>query len=323
MEVNKLKELGVLALVLIPLSLSGCSKNSEDAAVEDVSSDSSVSVESDGEVVAEGGVSDIPPTEPSTPSTPNNMKFEEGVEVVKDAELHFIPVGLGESVLFRDGNDYMLIDAGGNKGATINYLKNIGVSKLKYLVLTQWDYDSTTDVESILNTYQVDYIVAPEIQSTAHKDAKKLNNLMSKTKGLHISYPNNREIEYKIGGSYFSCLNRLAKNNTEDDNSLGIYINVYGTKVFISSDASTNQDEVKQLGNIDIYSVARHGDSSINTEERINTLKPKYSVIPTNGVTIDHSGTEKLLKSVGSKVHKTVDGAVIYKITDNGIEVNR
>lgn len=321
MKADRLKKLGVLALVLIPLSLSGCSKDGE---VSDEVEGSDVAIEGEvvEEPVVEEPVVEEPVVEPMAPSIDLDFEDVEDRDLPKDAELHFIPVGLGESVLFRDGNDYLLIDAGGKKGATINYLKNVGIPKLKYLVLTQWDNDSISDVESILNTFQVDYIIAPEIQSTAHKRATALRKILDE-KGLHISEPKKTKVEYKIGNSTFSLLNRVAKNNIEDDNSLGVYIDIGGTKVFISSDASTNQEEVKQLGDIDIYSVAKHGDDSINTAERINTLKPEYSVIPTDGVTIDHSKTEELLKSVGSKVHKTIDGVVVYKITDDGIEVNR
>ena len=179
MKADRLKKLGVLALVLIPLSLSGCSKDGE---VSDEVEGSDVAIE--GEVVEEPVVEE-PVAEPA-PSIDLDFEDVEDRDLPKDAELHFIPVGLGESVLFRDGNDYLLIDAGGKKGATINYLKNVGIPKLKYLVLTQWDNDSISDVESILNTFQVDYIIAPEIQSTAHKRATALRKILFEN-GLHIS----------------------------------------------------------------------------------------------------------------------------------------
>lgn len=316
MNVGRLKKLGVLTLMLIPLSLSGCKK---EGSVDEGLEGDNVAIDSG---VGEEQVVQEPISEPTPPSIDLDFANVEDRDLPKDAELHFIPVGLGESVLFRDGSDYALIDAGGKKGATLSYLKKVGVPKLKYLVLTQWDNDSITDVEGILDTFQVDYIIAPEIQSTAHKKASAVRKSLE-DKGLHISEPKKTKVEYKIGNSSFSLLNRVAKNNIEDDNALGVYIDIGGTKVYISSDASTNQEEVKELGDIDIYSVARHGDSSINTAERINILKPEYSIIPTDGITIDYSDTEALLKSVGSKVDKTTDGVIVYKITDKGIEVKK
>lgn len=325
MSLSRLKKMWVIALVLLPLSLSGCKKDSVEQDVD--SSGESVEQSTEETVADENTVVEEDINEKDANNSSNIvMEFEEPEEVrdlPKDAEVHFIPVGLGESVLLRDHDEYMLVDAGGNKGATLNYLKNLGVKNLRYLVLTQWDNDSLNDVEGILNSFNIHYIIAPTVKSTAHPMTTRLTKLLDE-KGMFVTIPKSTKVDYKIGESTFSLLNRVANYDTEDDNSLGVAIDIKDTKIFISSDSSKNQEEVKGLGDIDIYSVAKHGDSSINTEDRLKTLNPEFVVIPTDTkTTIDSSATENILKGIGSKVYKTTDGAIVYKITDDGITVNR
>lgn len=320
MEINKIKKLGVIALLLLLLSLSGCKKGEVAEGNED------------GENTSVEESVEQPPTDVDTTSKPDSepskIEFEfedigdDGIIDV-DAEVHFIPVGIGDATLIRDHKEYMLVDTGGSTDAVVNYLKEKGVKKLKYFVLTQWDTDSLAGVENLLNTYSVDYIIAPEKKESATPYSVNVKKVLE-SKGLYVTEPKATKVDYTLGGSTFSLMNRVGNFGSEDDNSMATYFNIGGIKVLLSSDTSKIDEEVKQLGEIDIYSVVRHGDSTVNTKQRIDGLSPKYSVISTNGDdSINHVETDKLLNATKSKVYKTTDGAVVFKINGDGISVNR
>lgn len=315
MRLKKLMSIGVIMLMVSHLTI-GCGKSTE-GEVEEGSSTETV----------EGTTEQQEQSQVDSPTTAEveGLIEEDNERVVpKDAEVHFIQTGLAESTLIRDHNKYMLIDGGSKKsqGKVVSYLQNKGVKELEYLILTQWDNDSLGDILNVVTTFNIKYIIAPELKETSIEEAKVIKQKLDEKK-LFITVPKVNGVEYTLGEGKFSLLNRVANYDNENDNALAVSLDLQGTKILISSDSSKIESDLKGVGEVDIFVATNHGKDSegYNSVELLKTLKPKYSVIPTDGSTsfIDYREVEKRLKVVGSKVYKTDNSSVVFKITDDGI----
>ena len=97
-----------------------------------------------------------------------DSKNGQGENPITDFSVSFIDVGQGDCsfISFGDGK-CMLIDTG-NKNyeyslKIINFIKNLGFSKIDYLVLTHPDLDHIGNANSIINVFPISQVFLPYI----------------------------------------------------------------------------------------------------------------------------------------------------------------
>ena len=245
--------------------------------------------------------------------------------IIKNDYYIVIDVGQGDSSLIYNDNKSILIDTGGlyyeNVSLkTINMLKSLGIRKIDYLILSHGDFDHMGDSIYFVNNFKVENIIF---------NNDKFNNLESKLISVledkNILYYKNIK-ELNVGSNKLYFLNNKLYDN-ENDNSSVIYTKISNYKFLFMGDASSEveKDIIKKynLEDIDVLKVGHHGSKTSNSQEFVNEVNPKYSIIsvgknnryghPNNGVL---NSLEK------SKIYRTdKQGSIMFKIKNNNLQM--
>ena len=138
---------------------------------------------------------------------------------------------------------------------------------------------------------------------------------------------------------YYSCIKELNIDNSklyflqtkeydnENDNSSVIYFNYYNYKFLFMGDASTEREkdilEKYNLKDIDFLKVGHHGSNTSSSEEFINSINPKYSLISVGkNNRYGHPNKEVLDTLNDSKIYRTdQDGSIMFKIKKDKLQI--
>ncbi|CCZ57624.1 late competence protein ComEC (Membrane metal-binding protein and hydrolase of the metallo-beta-lactamase superfamily) [Clostridium sp. CAG:762] len=243
-------------------------------------------------------------------------------------EILFLDVSQGDSILLHyPHNKYnILIDTGGNynyeisKNIIIPYLKSKGINKIDYLILTHGDYDHMGESINLIENFKVEKVI---FNCSEFNDLEKeLIKVLEKKKIKYYSCIK----ELYIDKNKLQFLNTKEYDN-ENDNSSVIYFNYYNYKFLFMGDASTEREkdilEKYNLKDVDFLKVGHHGSNTSSSEEFINSINPKYSLISVRkNNRYGHPNKEVLDTLNDSKIYRTdQDGSIMLKIKNNKLKI--
>ena len=255
-------------------------------------------------------------------------------------EVLIIDVGQGDSIFIKMPNNKgnILIDTGGIisydtsewsnrnsnysivKNKTIPYLKSIGIIKIDYLILTHGDYDHMGESVNLVNNFKVDKVIF---------NFDNYNELEQEL----IELLNNKNIKYYKGLKELNIdkyklhfLNTKTYDN-ENDNSNVIYFNFTNYKFLFMGDAGVDKEKdiLKKynIKNIDFIKVGHHGSNTSSSQEFIDSINSKYSLISVGrNNRYGHPKNEVLDILSNSKIYRTdLDGSIEIKLNKNGYKI--
>lgn len=239
----------------------------------------------------------------------------------KNNYVYFIDVGQGDSALIvTKNNKSILIDTGGKVGSNyslmksnvIPFFKSIGIRKLDYLFITHGDYDHAGYGIDLVNNFNV---------KNRFTNKGKYNSLEKK---LNIKSFNNSYI--KIDNVEIYSLNSKLYNN-ENSDSLVLLVIIDNYKLLFMGDASINTEKDimnnYDIGDVFILKVGHHGSKTSSSEEFINSVNPKYSIISVGkNNKFGHPNKEVLDNLSNSKIYRTdIDGSIMFKIKKDKLQI--
>ena len=200
---------------------------------------------------------------------------------------HYIDVGQGDSefIEFPDGQT-MLIDAGpAESGNTVvNYIKNLGYSKIDYVVATHPHTDHIGGMKKVINSFDVGKIFMPKATSTTSTYSNLLEAIAKKGKkvtttnaGTNIFRGNDSSLSVKV----------LAPvgNDYESLNDYSIVLKVTYGKVrllYMGDAEQISENEILKKNydvSADVIKVGHHGSSSSSGKKFVNKVKPQYAIM--------------------------------------------
>lgn len=239
----------------------------------------------------------------------------------KNNYVYFIDVGQGDSALIvTKNNKSILIDTGGKVGSNyslmksnvIPFFKSIGIRKLDYLFITHGDYDHAGYGIDLVNNFNA---------KNRFTNKGKYNSLEKK---LNIKSFNNSYI--KIDNVEIYSLNSKLYNN-ENSDSLVLLVIIDNYKLLFMGDASINTEKDimndYDIGDVFILKVGHHGSKTSSSEEFINSVNPKYSIISVGkNNKFGHPNKEVLDNLSNSKIYRTdIDGSIMFKIKKDKLRI--
>lgn len=246
------------------------------------------------------------------------------LEASDTLEVHYIDVGQGDSILIRQGDQSMLLDAGNNnKGTTVwSYLLHQNVDHLTYAIGTHPDADHIGGMDVVLYKMDCDTVMLPACAS----DTKTYDELIG-TIGQReqtVITPKQGQI-YTLGKASFQILTDTDKDygDNTNDYSLAFRLTFGDTSFLFTGDAekAAEQDMIASGLTIqsDVFKAAHHGADTANTEDFLTAVHPTYCVISCGeGNSYGHprAGVLNQLRAMGVKVFRTDEQGTIVATSD-------
>ncbi len=245
--------------------------------------------------------------------------------------IEMIDVNQGDSTLVKINNKTILIDTGGEQNTFNDYhtifynklspkLKELGIHKLNYLIISHGDYDHMGEAINLVNNFKVDKVI---FNCGPYNDLeKKLIKALDKKKIKYYSCIKELNIDNKK--LYFL---QTKEYDNENDNSNVIYTELNGFKFMFMGDASiSTEHEILNkynLSDIDVLKVGHHGSKTSSGKDFINEINPKYSVISVGkNNRYGHPNKEVLSNLEKSKIYRTDEGgSIMFKIKNNELKI--
>ena len=138
---------------------------------------------------------------------------------------------------------------------------------------------------------------------------------------------------------YYSCIKELNIDDNklyliqtklydnENDNSNVIYTEIDGYQFMFMGDAGVEKEkdilEKYNISDIDVLKVGHHGSKTSSSENFIDEMNPKYSIISVGkNNRYGHPNKEVLNTLKDSKIYRTdQDGSIMFKIKDNKLKI--
>lgn len=224
----------------------------------------------------------------------------------------YIDVGQADSILLRNKDKTMLIDAGTNEEGknVVNFLKEEGISKIDYLIGTHPHEDHIGGLDDVINNFDIGKIYMPKRETTT----KTFKDVLSaiKNKNLKITQPQKGEI---IDLGQAKC-EFMTEPIIDDDNinlsSLTLRIEFGNNSFLFMGDTEKQNEKTITWPKTDVLKVGHHGSDTSSSKEFLEQVNPKYSIIM-----VGEKNTYKLPKQpIIDRIEKT--GSEIYRTDKNG-----
>lgn len=236
--------------------------------------------------------------------------------------VHFIDVGQGDSILIQVNNYNLLIDSGpfeANKKIK-NYLNNLDINKIDYLIATHPHEDHIGNMSYIINNYNVINFFAPKVTTTSTSfekliDALQINNLKIKSLKANNSSINlgkyttvevlSPHLDYYENLNNYSPIIKISYKNTS-------FLFTGDAEELIEQEVLSNNYNLKS----DILKVGHHGSSTSTSKDFYESINPSISIITVGNNSYGHPTNKTLNQIKTSKVYRTDEDGDIVIISD-------
>ena len=259
--------------------------------------------------------------------TGNELAKETSVatEVSGNLIVDYIDVGQADSILIRNDNHSMLIDAGNNEDGkdVLNFIKEKGITKLDYVIGTHPHEDHIGGLDDVINSdLEIENILMPKI-STNTKTYEDVLDAIS-NKGLTVTAPKKDDI-FEIGKAKCTVMTDSILDQDNLNLSSIIIRLEYGENSFLfMGDAEEENEKQINWPKTDVLKVGHHGSNTSSSKNFINQVQPKYSIIMVgkdNSYKLPKQETIDKLKNIGSEIYRTDENGTI-EINSNGVNIN-
>ena len=248
------------------------------------------------------------------------------VPVEGNLEVYFLDVGQADSILIRNNDDAMLIDAGNNEDGKllVDYFKKLGITNFSYVVGTHPHEDHIGGLDDIINNFNINNIYLPNAITTTKTfsdiiDAMDNNNLMYKV-------PRIGDV-FSLGDAVIEVI--YTGTDTSDLNNTSIVLRLdYGETSFLFTGDATDKTEKLILNkniDVDILKVGHHGSKYSTIDEFLNKVNPEYAII---SVGIPNSYGHPSNETITKLNNKNIDiyrtdkkGTIVISTDGNNINI--
>ena len=240
--------------------------------------------------------------------------------------VNYIDVGQGDSIFIQLPNkETMLIDAGEAYEAdnVINYLNNLGIKKIDYVVGTHPHTDHIGGLEEVINTFDVGSIYMPKVSSNSKTFEDLLTTISNK--GLKVKTAKSGVVVLSEDNLKLEFIAPNSDNYSNLNNYSAVLKLTYldNTFLFMGDAETLSEDEITSDVDADVIKVGHHGSDSSSSVEFVKKVSPEYAIIMVgegNSYNHPYQSIIDRYESVGAKVLRTdLDGNIVCD--SDGVDV--
>ncbi len=224
-------------------------------------------------------------------------------------EVTMIDVGQGDSILISLNNNKgnLLIDS---SGKNLNYLKDMGIRELDYLIITHSDTDHIGSIEEIKENIKVKNILC-----------SKYDNVINSKKIASGD-------KFFLSDVKFEVLAPIKEYSNLNNISVVLKVTIYNYTFLFTGDIEEEAelDLVNKYGNslkCDVLKIPHHGSKSSTSKEFLNVTNPKYSIISVGENNLySHPSNEVLERLNKTKIYQTAkNGNITFRINEEKMKI--
>ena len=240
--------------------------------------------------------------------------------------VNYIDVGQGDSIFIQlPNNETMLIDAGEayKSDNVINYLNDLGITKIDYVVGTHPHTDHIGGLEEVINTFDIGSIYMPRASSTSKTYEDLLTTISNK--GLKIKTAKSGVVVLDDDNLKLEFIAPNSDSYSELNNYSAVLKLTYldNTFLFMGDAETLSENEVTCDVDADVIKVGHHGSDSSSGIEFVKKVSPEYAIIMVgegNSYNHPYQSIIDRYESVGAKVLRTdLDGNIVCD--SDGVDV--
>jgi len=223
-------------------------------------------------------------------------------------EVYILDVGQADSILIRNDDDAMLIDAGNNEdgGLISNYINNLGITKFKYVVGTHPHEDHIGGLDNIINDFDIGTIFLPDVITTTKTFVDVLDAIENKNMVYEVPVIGDK---FNLGTADIEIIYTGTDESDLNNTSIVLRLDFGETSFLFTGDATDKTEKLILNKNIDVdvLKVGHHGSRYSTTLDFLNKVSPEYAII-----------------SVGKdNTYKHPHNETLDKLNDNNIDIYR
>lgn len=209
--------------------------------------------------------------------------YEEAKKNSGEQYVEFIDVGQADCTLVVNKDTIMLIDAGNNEDGEyiVAYLKQLGISKIDYLVGTHPHEDHIGGLDNIIESFEIGVLLMPDVSTDLYTYESVVS--AAKDHDVEIRHPAVGE-QWGIGDATCTVLSNSAIEDVTDLNEWSLVLHLDTNKLdflFMGDAQICNENAIIESGlnfKADVLRVSHHGSSDANSEKFIRMASPTYSI---------------------------------------------
>ncbi len=242
--------------------------------------------------------------------------------------VHAIDVGQGDCTLVRIGEKTILIDGGENgKGQDVlDYIDDLGIKKLDYLIGTHPHSDHIGGLDTVLNELEVGTLIIPQVDESLIPSGRTYTDfldaaIMQKENGMNVESAEEGKVYELSDYAKMEILSPLYNDYTDlNDYSVAVLITCRDVSFFSAGDI-THTVEYQLMEHYpdikaDLIKVSHHGSNKSNLKGFIKMLDPDYGYIccgKDNDYGHPYASVLNILKDCEVKYRRTdLEGSFVY-----------
>lgn len=246
-------------------------------------------------------------------------------------EVHFVDVGQGDGALIISDGEAMVIDTGerDSEDVFLNYLKEQGIDKLKYLIITHPHTDHMGEAADIISEIETEAIIMPKITGDMVPTNSTYKNFLKTVKSEGLKITASTDTTYTLGGAEVQLF--TTKEEHSDLNNYSTLVKVvHGDNSFLFTGDCEEEEEKEMLEqgfdlSATVLSAGHHGSSYSSTTAFLKEVNPQYAVVSYgvgNSYGHPHAAAVKRLKQQAENYYTTADdGNIIFLSDGEGLTV--
>ncbi len=231
----------------------------------------------------------------------------------------FIDVGQGDGSLIRLKNNSGIIVIDCYK--SMDYLKNMGISRIDYLIFTHSDNDHIAEYKECIDYFNVGNILYSKYDNTMKEYLKEYNNTYPIEAGKIININ-----EYEL--MFLAPINEYTEINS---NSIVFYLKYNNHKILFTGDMTFEEEKdiinkYPFLLESEVLKVAHHGSKTSSSEAILKLIKPKYSVVSVglnNSYGLPDSEIINRLKKYGEVYETRYTGNIEFSLLNDKLYIKK